>query len=851
LSRVRAIVRAVFLLCVLGAGAAGMAEAQRPTAEQAREILRNRPDLVRQLRERIGASGLTPDQIRARLRAAGYPENMLDDYLSGADTTRKVQPNAGTFEAIRLLGIASVDELDSLEIASGIRDSVTMDSSLVAEDTLFDTLRPDSLARRDSLERNRRREREREPELELFGLNVFRTRTTQFEPSLAGPVDATYRLGPGDVLVLILTGDVEQAHTLEVNREGFIVVPQVGQIYVANLTLGELDDLLYTRLGRVYSGVRRGGGATTTFKVTVARLRRNQIFVVGEVARPGSYQISAAGTTLSALYAAGGPTPQGSFRRVLIRRGSALVDSVDLYDFLLEGNGRSDVRLQNGDVVFTPVHGPQVKVTGKVIRPAIYELKPGETLRDLLRAAGGFEAGALGQRVQIHRILSAEHREPGGRERVVIDLGADQFTDPLGPAFPMSAGDSVSVFAVSDRPRGFVTVRGNVWIDGPVGYNRGMRLSDAIRLAGGPKPDVYLGQILVSRLRSDSTRIQLRSAFRDSTGAIDQDLVLEDEDEIQVFSRTDFRPVRYVAITGAVRRPGRLPFREGMTLRDAVLLANGVTEDALLEEAEIARVPDERSEGRVAETIRVKLDSTFLFERDRDSLYLGPPGLAAPAAGAPTMLLKPYDNILILRQPDWELQRTVVITGQVRYPGRYALQTKTDKLSDLIDRVGGLTDEAYPTGVELYRSLNRAGRVGIDLPQVLKNPRHRDNLILVGGDSIFIPEYNPTVRVGGAVNSPVAVAYVPGRSVGYYIYSAGGYSRLADRGRTYVTQPNGKVESVNKRFLLPDSNPRPLAGAMVFVPERDPEDRRDYTAILGVAAQILASVVTIVVVSTR
>jgi protein involved in polysaccharide export with SLBB domain len=835
---VRHAVRAVWLLALLVAGLAARAEAQRPTPEQAREILLTRPDLVRQLRERIGASGLTPDQIRARLRAAGYPENLLDDYLSGADTTRPVRPTAGTFEAIRLLGIASTEELDSLQLAGGIPDSMVVDS-LFADSLEADSLLPDSLRK------------EAADTLRLFGLEVFRTRTTQFEPSLAGPVDANYRLGPGDVLVLILSGDVEQAHTLEVNREGFVVIPQVGQVYAANLTLGELEDLLYARLGRVYSGVRRGAGATTTFRVTVARLRKNQVYVVGEARRPGSYQISAAGTALSALYAAGGPRETGSFRRIVIRRGSSVVDSLDLYDYLLQGDGRSDIRLQNGDVVFIPVHGPLVKITGEVVRPAIYELKPGETLRDLLRNAGGFEAGALGQRVQIHRILSAEHREPGGRERVVVDLGADQFTDPLGPAFPMSAGDSVNVFAVSDRPRGFVTVLGNVWIDGRVGYSRGMRLSDAIRLAGGPKPDVYLGQILVSRLRGDSTRIQLRSSFRDSTGVVEQDFGLEDEDEIQVFSRTDFRPTRYIAISGAVRKPGRLPFREGMTLRDAVLLAQGLTEDALLQEAEIARLPGDRTDGQVAETMRVRLDSTYLFERDRDSVYLGPPGLSAPAGGAPSVELQPYDNILILRQPDWELQRAVVITGQVRFPGRYSLRTRTDRLHDLVERAGGLTDEAYPAGVEFHRSLDRAGRIGVDLPRVLKNPRYRDNLILAGGDSIFIPEYNPVIQVSGAVNAPVAVAFVPGQSVGYYIHSAGGYSRLADPGRTYVTQPNGKVESVKKRFLFPDSNPRPLPGAMVFVPERDPDDKRDFTAILGVAAQILASVVTIVVVSTR
>jgi len=833
------VTRYLWVLLVAGFAALPVStlSAQQPTAEQARQVLRSRPDLVTQLRQRIGASGLTPDQVRARLRAAGYPENLLDDYLSGADTTRVVTPNTNVLDAVRLLGIASSEELDSLTAVSGFIDTT-------ATDTL-DMVGLDSLAR-DSLRRGLVR-----PQLKQFGLDAFRSRTTQFEPALAGPVDANYQLGPGDVLVLVLTGAVELAHTLEVNREGWIFIPQVGQLYVANLTLAQLEDLLYSRLGRVYSGVRRGPDASTTFKVTVARLRKNQVYVVGEVLRPGSYQVSGAGTALTALYAAGGPTDQAGMRRIYIRRGPAIVDSLDLYDYFLRGDARSDVRLQTGDVVFVPVHGPRVEVTGQVVRPAIYEMAPGETLRDLIQAAGGFEATAQGRRVQIHRILPADRRSPGAPERVVIDIGADQFVTATGPAFPLVGGDSVEVFGVSKRARGFVTVRGDVWMSGTVGFSPGMRLSDAVRLAGGPKPDVYLGQILVTRLRSDSTRIQLRSAFRDTTGAISEDLALEDEDEILVFSRTDFRPIRFVVITGAVRRPGRLPFRDGMTLRDAVLMASGVTEDASLKEAEVARLPDDRGGGVVATTIRVPLDSTFLFERDRDSAYLGPPGLPAPSRGAPTFELKPYDNILILRQPDWELQRSVSIQGQVRFPGRYSLLTRTDRLLDVIERAGGLTSEAYPTGIQFYRSLNHAGRIGVDLPRVTKDPRYRDNLIMSGGDSVFIPEYNPVVQVGGAVNSPVAISYAPGRNTDYYVYSAGGYSSRADKGRAYVTQPNGKVESVKRRFMLPDYHPTPLAGAIIFVPERDPADKKDYVAIVGSVAQILASLVAIVVVLRR
>jgi protein involved in polysaccharide export with SLBB domain len=799
-----------------------------PSAEEARRLLGTRPDLVRQLRDRIGASGLTPEQIRARLRAAGYPETLLDDYLAGADTARALRPSSNILEAVRILGLVSGEEAESLLVLT--------DSAL----KVADSLRADSLA-------------DTTRALQIFGLSVFRRTTTLFQPALSGPVDENYRLGPGDALVLILSGDVELAHELTVSREGLIAIPQVGQLYVANLTLGQLEDLLYARLGRVYSGVRRGPGATTRFTVTVARLRTVQVFVTGDVARPGSYQISAAGTALTALYAAGGPTPNGSFRRVEIRRGGRLLDSLDLYAYLLRGDNSHDRRLETGDVVFVPVRQTQVKVAGRIVRPAIYELRPGETLRDLLQVAGGFAPEALRRRVQIDRILPPAERGERGRDRVVIDLASDQFTDGLGPPFPMEPGDSVTVFEVTERRRNVVTVAGAVWTPGPVGFNPGMRLSEAIRLAGGPKPDVYLDQVLVTRLLPDSTRVQLRSRLRDSTGAVTDDLPLAEDDEVRLFSRSEFRPERYVAVTGAVRKPGRLPYREGMTLRDALLEVKGLTEDALLTEAEIARLPEDtaRIAGRVAKTVRVPLDSTYLFERGPDGRYLGPPGIAAPPAGAAEVTLRPYDNVLIFRQPDWELQRSVSITGQVRYPGRYALLTRTDRLTDLIERAGGLTKEAYPEGIQFFRSVDRGGRIGIDLPRALRDRQSRENLILAGGDSIFIPEYIPVVYVRGSVNAPQSVNYNPGKDLDYYIAAAGGYHRDADRGRAYVTQPNGKVESVARRFLLPDGKPKPLAGAAIFVPQRDPTQRRDWVALAGSVAQILASLTAIVVVVVK
>jgi polysaccharide export outer membrane protein len=191
----------------------------------------------------------------------------------------------------------------------------------------------------------------------------------------------------------------------------------------------------------------------------------------------------------------------------------------------------------------------------------------------------------------------------------------------------------------------------------------------------------------------------------------------------------------------------------------------------------------------------------------------------------------------------------VTVTGMVRYPGRYALITRTDRLLDLIQRAGGLTKEAYPLGIKFFRSSDRGGRIGVDLPRVLTRPRYRDNLILAGGDSIFIPEYIPVVYVNGAVNAPMSVTFVKGKGLDYYVSAAGGYTHQADKGRAYVTQPSGKVQSVKARFwFFPDSKPSPLAGGAIFVPDRDPADRRDWLATATSLAQIIAALATTVLV---
>lgn len=840
----RTLVAFVFL-CVGGRSVLAQQPTARPTPEQARALLQARPELVLQLRQKLLNSGLTRDQIHARLRAEGYPEDLLDPYLPGGMGTAEA-PTSELYNAVQELGIADSADVAFLRalqadsVSPAMRDSILRmrDSSRLLSDSLGERAPrrfvvradvADSLARVDS-------------GFNIFGLEMFRSSGSRFEPSLAGPVDANYKLGPGDRLVLILTGDVEASYPLDVTREGFIVIPQVGQLYVANLTLGQLDDLLYSRLGRVYSGVRRGAGATTRFSVSVSRLRTNQVFVLGEVERPGSYMVSSAGTAITALYAAGGPTANGSLRLVQVRRGNEAVAQLDLYDYLLRGDASGDARLQTGDIVFVPPRLLRVRIIGEVVRPATYELKQSETLADLIRAAGGFMASASRRRVQIERVLPPTQRTADGRDRVTIDVTASQSPDGGAANIPLEAGDVVRVFAVAERVRNTVRVQGNVWSPGALGLRPGMSISDAIREAGGPKPDVFLGQILVSRLRPDSSRIQLRAAFRDSTGAVLGDFALQEDDIIDVFSLTSFRPDRYVTIGGAVRNGGQFPFRQGMTMRDLILLAGGLEESAYLREAEIARLPDDRSGATTAVTIRVSLDSTYLFERRPGEPYLGAPGVAASAQGAPEVELRPYDNVLILQQPNWELQRLVSIHGEVRFPGDYALKTRNERISDLIERAGGLTSEAYPEGTVFIRSKGDVGRVAIDVPQALRRRNAPDNMFLMDGDRITIPQRSNVVTVRGAVNAPNVVAYVAGKSISYYIDQAGGPARNADSRRAFITQPSGKRQTVSIYRPLP----KPMPGALVVVPELDPSDRTNWVQVMAALAPVLVSLTTLI-----
>src|SRR5437764_3029611 len=343
--------RTFLVWCLLGAATPSLAQVPSPAQASSalQQAVQQNPGLPDQIRQRLLQSGLTAEQVRARLSASGYPPNLLDAYLGGGQAFSGGALSGGALPA-GALELAAIQALGLPPV----------DQSILAVDTGLIRMRGAYTPSR------------------VFGVDVFRRSTTQFLPLLSGPVPPDYKLGAGDQLVLILTGDVELAYTLPVTREGFILVPQVGQVFVSNLTLDQLRDMLYVRLGRVYSGVKRGPGATTRFDITVANVRANQVYVVGEVTQPGAYQISSLGTALTALYAAGGVTERANMRDIVVQRAGKTVATLDLYDYLLRGETRNDIRLETGDVIFVPVHGTRVDLAGAVVRPAGDALKRGQ-----------------------------------------------------------------------------------------------------------------------------------------------------------------------------------------------------------------------------------------------------------------------------------------------------------------------------------------------------------------------------------------------------------------------------------------------------------------------------------------
>lgn len=770
--------------------------------------------------ERIRSSGLSRAEMRDQVRQLGYDPAIVDSYYDQLEgvPAGAAAPTGSAPAAVRQPS------------GDTVRGPVQAEASAAER---LAALVTDSLSKR---------------ELPVFGRALFERETSEFEPLLSGPASPDYRLGRDDEIILVMTGDTEGFHRLRVTAEGYIVLPRVGQVYVNGLTLRDLEEQLYKRLATAYSGIGRGADATTHFSLALGDLRVNQVYLIGEVKRPSAYSLSAAGTVFDALYQAGGPNENGSFRRIQVHRGGKLVQTVDLYDYLLHGDSKADIRLEHGDIIFVPPFSAQVRLEGRVRRPAIYEVLPTDDLAALLGFAGGLQAEALARRVQVDRILPPEKRRPG-LDRVLIDVGLEQLEAHGDEAVKLQDGDIVRVFTVSEERRHRVVITGQVRHPGVYEWSAGLTLWDLIGRADGLEERAYTPRGHIYRLNErDGNRSLIQSPLlADSTGRPLQDVMLADRDSIVIYSRGELRNPELVTIAGYVKQPGTYLLAEGMGVPDLILAAGGFTPGADRLEAEVARKPEElRRTGQTARIFRVALGPGGGAGEERMK--------AQPVAAAELPLWVPEEEEFALRHGDqvfirkaqgFDQPRTVQVTGQVMVPGTYVLETRQEKLLDLIERAGGLTDEAYLAGFQLYRG---GSPLSTDLPRALQRPAGRYNVVLQAGDSLHFAEYDPTVLVRGAVTFEARVLYEPGKGLDYYINRAGGFSDVADRDRVVVAYQDGARAAID-RFLFFKSKPTPGPGSEIYVPEKpmSARGRTNWGDVLIRTTTVMSSILTVII----
>lgn len=522
--------------------------------------------------------------------------------------------------------------------------------------------------------------------LDYFGYDLFKIVPAAFEPSAVGPVDPGYLLSAGDVLRLTVWGQAEFTYELEVDRGGRIFIPNVGAVFVLGTPLRDLEHRLKSQLSKYYSGLVTAP-PRVFMDVTITKLRPVRVFIMGEVKQPGGYTISSYATVFNALYAVGGLLTRGSLRTIRVLRDNSVVATVDLYDYLLRGDKSSDVRLQNNDLIFVPPRGKSVGIRGEVHRPAIYELRDGEDLRNLVQLAGGILSTAYLDHAQIDRVRPFEERTKGIEDRLVVDINLGEVLKVGGKAAALFDADEVQVFPILDEKRNFVSISGSVWRPGRYELGKIERLKDLITAAEGLKPETYVGKVDIERIRPDLTRefltVSLSKALEGDNQA---NIILRPKDGVRVYSIHEIEFEKTISISGYVKTPMTIPYADSLTLYDMVFKAGGLLDpefrkNAYLERADLVRLNSDMITKRII---------PFSLQRLMDdSTY--------------NVKLQPRDEILVYAIDVTEFKdKYVTIDGHVKNPGRYPFRSNM-ALSDLVLLAGGYTEDASVLQAEVSR----------------------------------------------------------------------------------------------------------------------------------------------------
>ena len=706
-----------------------------------------------------------------------------------------------------------------------------------------------------------------------FGSSVFSN--TKFDPTANVNVATpnNYVLGPGDKLNLDIYGYSQATQTATVNTDGFIVLQRAGIVNVAGLNIEEAEKKIKNALSKVYLGLNSGNGypANTFLKISLIGYRSIKIKITGEVIAPGTYTVTSFTSMLNALYACGGPNDIGTYREIKLIRNNRVVSTLDLYDVITKGYSKGDMLLKEQDNIQVGPYISRVAVEGNMKRTGLFEILPHENLNVVLNYAGGFDQYAYSDRIKIYRNTPTE--------RKILDIKSDEFNKTA-----IQSGDSLVIGKILDRFENLVSINGAVFRPGEYSLDNNKTLSSLIKSAEGLKEESLQGRINIIRTNEDLSIQNISVNLADINAGRVSDVVLKRLDEVFVPSIFELTETSFVKIQGAINNPlavdgVQVPFVKNMTIQDLIVKVGGLTEAASLSKVEVVRrkrnVDPKQMDAQISEIIEFEIQPDLVVENKKETFYL-----------------LPFDEVFIRTSPNYEKQNFVTLKGEVIFPGKYGIKYKDEKISDLINRAGGLSPQSYIKGATLVRktllsdyeknqrdevltnlNLNTKIKaattkapeeteeilteeeealdnqivesVGIDLEKILKNPGSAEDLILQDGDVVNIPKRLQTIRIEGEVLYPTTVKYMPGLNFLDYISRSGGFTKKSARGRAFIIYPNGSVDRTRK-FLFVRIHPKVEPGSEIVIPGKTENTAAQIAQMTGIITSMSLTITTVV-----
>ena len=676
-------------------------------------------------------------------------------------------------------------------------------------------------------------------EEQVFGRNIFNTSNLTFEPSTNLPTPDNYRLGAGDQVIIDIWGTSQVSIQKTISPDGAINIDNLGLVFLNGMTINQATSYLRKELNKIYAGLS-DENPTSQIKVTLGNSRTIQVNVMGEVYQPGTYALSAFSTVFHALYSAGGISEIGSLRNIQVVRNGKTIANVDVYSFIMHGKTKDDISLQEGDVIIVSPYEALVKIEGNVKRPMKYEMKNDETVATLLKYAGNFASDAYTRSMKLVR--------QNGKEYQIFTVDDMDYS-----VFKLKDGDVLTAEAILDRFENKLEIKGAVYRPGIYQFGGDLNtVKQLIEKADGIMADAFLGRAVLHRQREDLTREIIQVDMKGILNGTKPDIALQRNDVLYIPSIHDLQDLGNVEVFGEVARPGKYIFADNMTLEDLIIQAGGLLESASTVKVDVSRrVKNNKSTestATIGEMYSFALKDGFVID------------------GEAGFVLEPYDQVYVRRSPGYQQQVNVEIEGEILYAGTYALTSKSERLSDLVAKAGGVTPYAYVKGAKLMRKANDEEKermkdvmemmqremggasmdslkldikpnysVGINLEAALKNPGSDADIVLREGDQLVLPEMTNTVKINGAVMLPNTVAYNSKMSVKDYISQAGGFANGARKSKAFIIYMNGQVAKVRgsgRGMVEP--------GCEIIVPIKDKTkaEKWNIQTILGIASSI-------------